>query len=157
MIHNPKFAAVLTLEGDFVSTARAVQAAHRDQQAIISVIRERISAEQQRAESRAAELRTTISDNSRSETVRQLAAGELRELESSTYGPTQSEREAFAEVSAKAEQALRDLATTRQALHDALAAARAELETIQSETTGKIELELMRRWIDGQKKEFESL
>lgn len=157
MIQNPKFAAVLTLEGDFVSTARAIQAAHREQQAIIGAVKERLASEKQRAEDRAAELKATIADSNRSETVRQLAAGELRELESSTYGPTQAEKDAFAETTARAGRALRDLTTTQRALHDALAAARAELETIQSETTGKIELELMRRWIDGQKKEFESL
>ena len=154
MIQNPKFSAVLTLEGDFVSTARAVQAAHREQQAIITAIRERISAERQRAESRVAELRATLADSSRSETVRGLAAGELREIEAAEYGPTQSEREAFGEVTERAEQALRDLNTTKNALHDALAAARAELEQIKAETTGKVECELMRRWIDGKKTEF---
>lgn len=154
MIQNPKFAAVLTLEGDFVSTARAVQAAHREQQAIISAIRERISAEQQRAESRAAELRTTISDNSRSETVRQLAASELRELETAVYAPTLDEKAAFEAVTEGAEQALRDLNSTKKALHDALAAARAELEQIKAETTGKVEIDLMQRYLDSARNEF---
>ena len=157
MIENAKFGAVLTLEWDFTATAQAIQAAHREQQAIVSAVKERLASEKQRAASRAAELKRTLSDGSRSETVRGLAAAELHEIETATYGPMQSEREAFAEVSAKAEQALRDLATTRQALHDALAAARAELEQIKGETTGKVEVELLRRWLDGAKTEFESL
>lgn len=156
MIKNEKLDAALTLAADFTATAQAVNDAHSEQSAVLSAVRERIAAERRRAEERRAELQGTVADGSRSATVRSLAQRELDALDAASYayGPTIEERAAFDAATRAGAQAVADLRTAQTALRDALAAARAELEHIRGETIGKVEIDIMERWIVSKQDEF---
>lgn len=157
MIDNEKLSAALTLAADFTATAQAVADAHAEQQAILRAVRERVAADKRRAEERKAELQGTVADGSRSATVRRLAQHELDALTAASYGPTAEERAAFDAATRAGVQAVADLRTARTALRAALADARAELERIRGKTTGKIDIDLMQRWLDGCQAEFDRL
>lgn len=157
MIDNEKLSAALTLAGDFTATAQAVSDAHTEQRAILQAVRERIAADKRRAEERKAELQGTVADGSRSATVRSLAQHELDALSTVSYDPTAEERAAFDDTTRAGAQAVADLRTTQTVLRDALAEARAELERIRGETTGKVDIDLMQRWLDGCQAEFDRL
>ena len=157
MIDNEKLSAALTLAADFTATAQAVNDAHAEQRAILQAVRERIAADKRRAEERRTELQGTVADSSRSATVRSLARHELDALAAVSYEPTAEERAAFDGATRAGTQAVADLRTARTALRDALADARAELERIRRETTGKVDIDLMQRWLDGCQAEFDKL
>lgn len=157
MIYNEKLSAALTLAADFTATAQAVSDAHAEQQAILQAVRERIAADKRRAEDRRSELQSAVADGSRNATVRSLAQHELDALSAVSYEPTAEERAAFDGATRAGTQAVADLRTARTALRDALADARAELERIRSETTGKTDIDLMQRWLDGCQAEFDRL
>lgn len=157
MIDSEKLSAALTLAADFTATAQAVNDAHAEQRAILQAVRERIAADKRRAEERRTELQGTVADSSRSATVRSLAQHELDALSAVSYEPTAEERAAFDGATRAGTQAVADLRTARSALKDALASARAELERIRCETTGKVDIDLMQRWLDGCQAEFDKL
>lgn len=157
MIDNEKLSAALTLAADFTATAQAVNDAHAEQRAILQAVRERIAADKRRAEERRTELQGTVADSSRSATVRSLARHELDALAAVSYEPTAEERAAFDGATRAGTQAVADLRTARTALRDALADARAELERMRNETTGKTDIDLMQRWLDGCQAEFDRL
>lgn len=157
MIDNEKLSAALTLSADFTATAQAVNDAHAEQRAVLQAVRERIAADKRRAEERRMELQGTVTDGSRSATVRSLAQHELDALSAVSYEPTAEERAAFDGATRAGTQAVADLRTARSALKDALASARAELERIRAETTGKTDIDLMQRWLDGCQAEFDRL
>ena len=157
MIDNEKLRAALTLAADFTATAQAVSDAHAEQRAILQAVRERIAADKRRAEERRTELQGTVADSSRSATVRSLAQHELDALAAVSYGPTAEERAAFDVATRAGTQAVADLRTAHTALRDALADARAELERIRGETTGKTDIDLMQRWLDGCQAEVDKL
>ena len=157
MIDNEKLSAALTLAADFTATAQAVSDAHTEQRAIMQAVRERVAADKRRAEERRAELQDTVADGSRSATVRSLAQHELDVLSAVSYGPTAEERAAFDAATRAGTQAVADLRTARTALRDALADARAELERIRGETTGKVDIDLMERWLINKQDEFDRL
>ena len=123
----------------------------------MQAVKERVAADKRRAEERKVELHGTVADGSRSATVRSLAQRELDALSAVSYGPTAEERAAFDAATRTGAQAVADLRTARTALRDALADARAELERIRSETTGRIDIDLMQRWLDGCQAEFDRL
>lgn len=157
MIDNEKLSTALTLAADFTATAQAVNDAHREQGAVLSAVRERIAAEKRRAEERRAELQATVADSSRSATVRSLAQRELDALDAASYGPTLEERAAFDATTQAGVQAVADLRRTREALRAAFADARAELERIRGETTGKTDIDLLERLVAGKQDEFDKL
>ncbi len=157
MIYNEKLSAALTLAADFTATAQAVSDVHAEQQAILQAVRERIAADKRRAEDRRSELQSAVADGSRSATVRSLAQHELDTLAAASYGPTAKERGAFEGATRTGLQAVADLRIAQTALREALAGARAELERIRSETTGKADIDLMQRWLDGCQAEFNRL
>ena len=157
MIDNEKLSAALTLAADFTATAQAVSDAHAEQRAIMQAVKERIAADKRRAEERRADLQGTVADGSRSATVRSLAQHELDALSAVSYGPTVEERAAFDAATRAGTQAVADLRTARTALRDALADARAELERIRGETTGKVDVDLLERWIVNKQDEFDKL
>lgn len=157
MIDNEKLSAALTLAADFTATAQAVNDAHAEQRAIMQAVKERIAADKRRAEERKAELQGTVADGSRSATVRSLAQHELDALAAVSYGPMAEERAAFDAATRAGTQAVADLRTARSALKDALAGARAELERIRGETTGRVDIDLMERWIVNKQDEFDRL
>ena len=155
--NNEKLRAALTLAADFTATAQAVNDAHAEQRAILQAVRERIAADKRRAEERRTELQGTVADSSRSATVRSLAQHELDALSAVSYEPTAEERAAFDGATRAGTQAVADLRTARTALRDALADARAELERIRGATTGKVDIDLMQRWLDGCQADFDKL
>jgi|GEM_PF-2378114 hypothetical protein len=155
--NNEKLRAALTLAADFTATAQAVNDAHAEQRAVLQAVRERIAADKRRAEERRMELQGTVTDGSRSVTVRSLAQHELDALSAVSYGPTAEERAAFDAATRAGTQAVADLRTARTALRDTLADARAELEHIRSKTTGEVDVDLMQRWLDGCQAEFDRL
>lgn len=157
MIDNEKLSAALTLAADFTATAQAVNDAHAEQRAILQAVRERIAADKRRAEERRTELQGTVADSSRSATVRSLAQHELDALSAVSYEPTAEERAAFDGATRARTQAVADLRTARSALKDALASARAELERIRAETTGKTDIDLLERWVINKQDEFDRL
>lgn len=157
MIDNEKLSAALTLAADFTATAQAVNDAHAEQRAIMQAVKERVAADKRRAEERRAELQGTVADGSRSATVRSLAQHELDALSAVSYGPTAEERAAFDAATRTGTQAVADLRAARTALRDALADARAELEHIRGETTGKVDIDLLERWIVNEQDEFDRL
>ncbi len=157
MIDNEKLSAALTLAADFTATEQAVKDAHAEQQAIMQAVKERVAADKRRAEERKAELQGTVADGSRSATVRSLAQHELDALSAVSYGSTAEERAAFDAATQTGAQAVADLRTAQTALRDALAAARAELEHIRGETIGKVEIDIMERWIVSKQDEFDRL
>ena len=157
MIDNEKLRAALTLAADFTATAQAVSDAHAEQRAIMQAVKERVAADKRRAEERRTELQGTVADSSRSATVRSLAQHELDALAAVSYGPTAEERAAFDAATRAGTQAVADLRTARTALRDALADARAELERIRGETTGKVDIDLLERWVINKQDEFDRL
>lgn len=157
MIDNEKLSAALTLAADFTATAQAVRDAHAEQQAILQAVRERIAADKRRAEDRRSELQSAVADGNRSATVRSLAQHELDTLAAASYGPTAEERAAFDAATRAGTQAVADLRAARSALKDVLAGARAELERIRGETTGRVDIDLMERWIVNKQDEFDRL
>lgn len=157
MIDSEKLSAALTLAADFTATAQAVNDAHAEQRAILQAVRERIAADKRRAEERRTELQGTVADSSRSATVRSLAQHELDALSAVSYEPTAEERAAFDGATRAGTQAVADLRTARSALKDALASARAELERIRAETTGKTDIDLLERWVINKQDEFDRL
>ncbi len=156
-IDNEKLSSALTLAADFTATAQAVNDAHAEQRAILQAVRERIAADKRRAEERRTELQGTVADSSRSATVRSLAPHELDALSAVSYEPTAEERAAFDGATRAGTQAVADLRTARSALKDALASARAELERIRAETTGKTDIDLLERWVINKQDEFDRL
>lgn len=157
MIDNKKLSAALTLAQDFMATAQAVNDAHAEQRAIMQAVKERIAADKRRAEERRAELQATVADASRSATVRSLAQRELDALDAASYGPAIEERAAFDAVTQAGVQAVADLRRTREELRAAFADARAELERIRGETTGKTDIDLLERLVAGKQDEFDRL
>mgnify|MGYP007000572536 CR=1 FL=1 len=157
MIDNEKLSVALTLAADFTATAQAVSDAHAEQRAIMQAVKERIAADKRRAEERKAELQGTVADSSRSATVRSLAQHELDALSAVSYGPTAEECAAFSSATRAGTQAVADLRTAQTVLRDALADARAELERIRGETTGKVDIDLLERWIVNKQDEFDKL
>ena len=157
MIDNEKLSAALTLAADFTATAQAVSDAHAEQRAIMQAVKERVAADKRCAEERRTELQGTVADGSRSATVRSLAQHELDALSAVSYGPTAEERAAFDAATRAGTQAVADLRTARTALRDALADARAELDCIRGETTGKVDIDLLERWVINKQDEFDRL
>ena len=157
MIDNEKLRAALTLAADFTATAQAVSDAHAEQRAIMQAVKERVAADKRRTEERRTELQGTVADGSRSATVRSLAQHELDALSAVSYGPTVEERAAFDAATRAGTQAVADLRTARTALRDVLADARAELERIRGETTGKVDIDLLERWVINKQDEFDRL
>lgn len=149
MIDSEKITVVLTLATDFHATVQAITDAHREQQVILEAVRGRIFAEKQRAEARQMELQAIIADSSRNVTVRNLSQREFESLSSATYEPTTDERAAFDAVTRTGMQAVTDLRRTRESLRAALADAKAELEKLRGETLGKVDIDIMERWIVG--------
>ena len=144
MIDSEKITVVLTLATDFHATVQAITDAHREQQVILEAVRGRIFAEKQRAEARQMELQAIIADSSRNVTVRNLSQREFESLSSATYEPTTDERAAFDAV-------------TRTGMQAALADAKAELEKLRGETLGKVDIDIMERWIVGKTDEFDRM
>ena len=110
-----------------------------------------------RAEERRMELQGTVADGNRSATVRSLAQHELDALSAVSYEPTAEERAAFDGATRAGTQAVADLRTAQTVLRDALADARAELDRIRGETTGKVDIDLMERWLINKQDEFDRL
>lgn len=110
-----------------------------------------------RQRERRTELQGTVADGSRSATVRSLARHELDVLSAVSYGPTVEERAAFDAATRAGTQAVADLRTAQTVLRDALADARAELDRIRGETTGKVDIDLMERWLINKQDEFDRL
>ena len=54
-------------------------------------------------------------------------------------------------------QAVTDLRRTRESLRAALADANAELEQLRGETLGKVDIDIMERWIVGKTDEFDRM
>lgn len=157
MIDSEKITAVLTLATDFHATVQAITDAHREQQVILEAVCGRICAEKQRAEARQMELQTIIADSSRNVTVRNLSQREFESLSSATYEPTTDERATFDAVTRTGMQAVTDLRRTRESLRAALADAKAELEKLRGETLGKVDIDIMERWIVGKTDEFDRM
>ena len=156
-IDNEKLSTALTLSADFTATAQAVNDAHAEQRAILQAVRERIAADKRRAEERRMDLQGTVADGNRSATVRSLAQHELDALSAVSYEPTAEERAAFDGATRAGTQAVADLRTAQTVLRDALADARAELDRIRGETTGKVDIDLMERWLINKQDEFDRL
>ena len=157
MIDSEKITAVLTLTTDFHATVQAITDAQREQQVILEAVCGRIFAEKQRAEARQMELQTIIADSSRNVTVRNLSQREFESLSSATYEPTTDERATFDAVTRTGMQAVTDLRRTRESLRAALADAKAELEKLRGETLGKVDIDIMERWIVGKTDEFDRM
>ena len=157
MIDSEKITAVLTLATDFRATVQAIADAHREQQVILEAVRGRICAEKHRAEARQMELQAIIADSSRNVTVRNLSQRELESLSSATYEPTTDECAAFDAVTQTGMQAVTDLRRTRESLRAALADAKAALEKLRGETLGKVDIDIMERWIVGKTDEFDRM
>lgn len=154
---NAKITAALTLAHDFTATVQAITDAHKEQCDVLNAVRERIATEKRRAEERKTELQGTVGDGSRSATVRSLAQHELDALATASYGPTMEERAVFDAATQAGVQAVADLRQTREALRAALADARAELETVREETVGRVDIDLLERWVAGKQDEFDRL
>ena len=103
------------------------------------------------------ELQIIIADSSRNVTVRNLSQREFESLSSATYEPTTDERATFDAVTRTGMQAVTDLRRTRESLRAALADAKAELEKLRGETLGKVDIDIMERWIVGKTDEFDRM
>lgn len=156
-MNNHIFDRVETLAGDFTATLAAVHATNKEQGEIITATRARIDADKMRVEARRTELQAAVKDNGRNVTVRSLAQAELDGLSATEFKPTAAEQAAFADATARAEQAIADLRRTRDELRTALAAASAELEGIRADTIGKTDVEIFVRWIEGDVNSFNNL
>lgn len=156
-MNNHIFDRVETLAGDFTATLAAVHATNKEQGEIITATRARIDADKMRVEARRTELQAAVKDNGRNVTVRSLAQAELDGLSVTEFKPTAAEQAAFADATARAEQAIADLRRTRDELRTALAAASAELEGIRADTIGKTDVEIFVGWIEGDVNSFNNL
>lgn len=94
----------------------------REAHVLLSAVAERIEAMKEKDAIRIAELEATVSDKSRSMTVRRVAEMDLAALKQTQYSPTKEEREAFEDVIARWNQGVSDARTLgidlKQAIND---------------------------------------
>lgn len=95
------FDLLLQLKQDFDTTMLAYNTAWREGKDLIEGVKERLAMDRRRDEERAAELRQTVANTSRSVTVRRVAEAELAKMDGLEYFATPEEIAAFKELAAE--------------------------------------------------------
>lgn len=152
-----EFDKLVELCDDFSITWAAVKIARRDAEDMISAVQARLHNEKQRDEERIAELQRTMSDPSRSETVRRVAGAELARIRDCRYHANAAEVEAFSELINQEKKALRDLSETQQSTRAAIEAAEKRIKEMRKDILGNQLADLAPSWPAGQEAEFAKL
>lgn len=152
-----EFEKLIQLHEDFVTTWAALKTAHNDAADMIAAVQTRLDNERTRNEERVAELQQTMSDPSRSETVRRVAAAELSRIPDCRYYANPAEVEAFKELIEQEKSAVRDLSKIKQDIRGAIAKAKEYIEAIRKDTLGHMTADLAPTWPGSQEEEFAKL
>lgn len=139
-----EFERLEQLSEDYEICFLAIRAAQTEGRDLLAAIQARIASERDRDQARADELKAQLSDKSRSETVRRIAAQELERLQRTEYHETAEERAAFEECTKELDKALLDAEKTKRELADALRAAKAAIETIREKSSEGKDLDIAR-------------
>lgn len=125
---------------DHAACIDAMKAALDDMREITAAVKCRIEREHSLAAEQMADLRATVADGSRSETVRRIAAQNLAELESKTFAPSPAEVAAFDAAYQDFSVALTDAKFARDTFTECREAAAAYIEAAKKEVAQAWEL-----------------
>lgn len=151
------FDLLLQLKQDFDTTMLAYNTAWRECKDLIEGVKERLAMDRRRDEERAAELRQTVANTSRSVTVRRVAEAELAKMDGLEYFATPEEIAAFKELAAEQDQAVQDIEKINKNILVAIQAAESTIKEIREKTRGRNDLALLPRGTKSQKGTFNSL
>lgn len=151
------FEEFTSLCGDFAVCQTAYLDAHGRAKDVLGAVKSRLEAEQTQTAARMAELEAQKQDPGRSETVRRMAALELKQIKNrAASAPTPEEIEAFQQEITTADDAVRDMRVLKQKVREAIDAVNAEVARLRGETLGH-DTDLRIRWLDRLKQEFDRL
>lgn len=134
------FTELEVAKSDHAACIDAMKAALDDMREITAAVKCRIERERSIAAEQADEMRATVADGSRSETVRRIAAQNLAELESKTFAPSPAEVAAFDAAYQEFSVALTDAKTARDTFTECREAAAAYIEAAKKEVAQAWEL-----------------
>lgn len=151
------FDRLLQLKRDFDITMLAYHSAWREGKDLIDGVKERLEMDRRQNEARAAELRQTVANTNRSETVRRVAAAELAKMDGLEYFATPEEVAAFTELAAEQDQAVADIKKINADILEAINGAEQTIKEIREKTRGRNDLDLLPRGTKSQKGAFNKL
>jgi hypothetical protein len=140
------------LEGkvnDYMTCCEEARNAERNAKELLTAVEKRIESNRASTQARINELKAQINTPDKSETVRRVAAMELKTLESKTFTATDEERKAITDEILMSRSAMRD--ADRGDIKNTFAEAKDELESIRLQTVGAngLDFTLMERWLAG--------
>lgn len=145
------------LRDDHTIAWMAFKAVRHDADDLAAAVGARLRQEREQSAARVAELEQIVSDPSRSETVRRMAAAELAKIQERQFFATPEEVAAFSALVGEQESALRDIRQIQEDAKAAIAAATKRVAEIRDTILCDQNIDLAPRWIAGQKSEFAKL
>lgn len=152
-----EFDKLVEMQEDFSVTWAEVKNIRRETEDMISAVQNRMHSERKRNEERIAELQRTMSDPSRSETVRRVAGAELARIRDCRYHANAAEVEAFKELIEQEKKALQDLRKIQQNTRAAIEGAEKRIKEMRKDILGNQIADLAQSWPGSQEAEFAKL
>lgn len=153
------FSLLVQHKADYDTLKATTQSAICEAGELITAITDRIKAERDRDVEQLAAFEATAADASRAAAIRRVAQQESEKIKSRTYGATETEQEAFADLLAEAETDLAALMEIKLTIRRAYDEAEAALKKIREESTGDkvTDYTLLRRILENHKEAFSRL
>lgn len=148
---------LVQLHSDCTALWEAVRAANTEARDIMAAVGHRMENNRKTSAVRVATLAAQVADESRSSTLRRLAAQELEALQNATDSANTAEIAAFDEQILAGKQAIADLYDLKQEFRETLNAANDEIRELRAFVLGKIDLDLAKNWLDGDAEKFKRL
>lgn len=148
---------VAQLHDDYLCCKTAFQNARSEAAAITEAVQSRLQSARERDAARRSELEAIAADPERSPTIRGLAEQEIEHITTTTYAPTDAERQAFEAAAGAARQAIGDAQQIQSTIRAALADLDRAVRAIRAATLGDPDLELLPRWIESVERDFARL
>ena len=152
-----EFDKLVELHEDFSIIWAEVKIVRREAEDMISAVQARLHNERKRNEERISELQQTMSDPSRTESVRRVARAELARIRDCKYHANAAEIDAFKELIEQEKKALRDLRKMQQSARAAIDGAKTRIEEIRKDILGDQIVDLAFAWPESQDSEFAKL